>query len=66
MNGKGSKRRPALVTDEVVKANWENTFGNMAKNKQLTKAWVCTCPRPRTKYSHLGDFEEREAILASY
>jgi hypothetical protein len=51
MNGKGSKRHPALVSEEIVQARWDNTF----PKKPKTKVWSLPT-RPKTEYSHLGDF----------
>lgn len=38
MNGKGSGRRPALVSSKVVAANWRRTFGSTQKPKKPKKA----------------------------
>ena len=32
--GKGDKRRPQLVSDEQVKANWDNCFKQKKPNKK--------------------------------
>lgn len=32
MNGKGSSRRPKLVSQEVFEKNWERIFGSKKKN----------------------------------
>lgn len=33
MSGKGSKRRPTLVPEEVLEANWDRIFGAQQANK---------------------------------
>lgn len=41
MNGKGSVRRPAQVSSEVVDANWERVFG---KKRLAGKSDMLQCP----------------------
>ena len=35
MNGKGSKRRPKLVSQKIFDKNWEKIFGKKNKNKNI-------------------------------
>jgi hypothetical protein len=59
MNGKGSKRRPALVPEKVVQDRWDRTFGKKCIERVSRSGIIMhSCP-PRNEYSHLGDFNDR-------
>ena len=58
--GKGSKRRPSLVTDKRLLDNWDRIFNSKPNEEQFTKEKDDTPTKPKSTASNKKNLQQAQ------